>query len=109
MSEMLTSLNCSAGAAGLSAADVKAFKTQLHTDWKLCASGKTLSRHFSCKGFAKAVSLANLCAWLADKQGHHPDITFGWGYCQVSITTHDVDALSKNDFIWAAKLDNLVQ
>jgi len=51
--------------------------------------------------------LTNLCAWLADEQGHHPDIAFGWGYCQVTLTTHDLDALSENDFIWAARLSEL--
>jgi len=40
-------------------------------------------------------------------KGHHPDIAFGWGYCQVTLTTHDVDGLTDNDFSWAAKLDKL--
>ncbi len=82
---------------------------QLHADWLLSANSTALTRKFSVKGFAKATYLANLCAWLADREGHHPDVSFGWGYCHVTITTHDVQGLTKNDFIWAAKLDSLTQ
>lgn len=80
----------------------------LHTDWRLDAEVRTLSRRFEFKGFAKAVQMANLAAWHGDKQGHHPDVTFGWGYCGISYTTHEIGGLSENDFICAAKLDALV-
>lgn len=84
-----------------------ALHKELHDDWKL-EEGKSLVRRFEFKGFAKSVYLTNLCVWLADQEGHHPDIAFGWGYCQVTLTTHDIDGLSENDFIWAAKLDKLI-
>ena len=51
--------------------------------------------------------MANLIAWLGERQGHHPDIAFGWGYCSVSFTTHEIDGLSNNDFVCAAKLDQI--
>ena len=54
------------------------------------------------------MQLANLAAWHGDKQGHHPDVAFGWGYCSISYTTHEIGGLSENDFICAAKLDALV-
>ena len=56
----------------------------------------------------KAVEMANLAAWLGNKQGHHPDITFGYGYCDVTFTTHAAGGLTENDFICAARLDALV-
>ena len=37
--------------------------------------------------------MANLAAWLGNKQGHHPDIAFGWGYCTVTFTTHEAGGL----------------
>ncbi len=80
----------------------------LHADWRLDESGGRLTRRFEFKGFAKAVQLANLAAWHGDKQGHHPDVSFGWGYCTISYTTHEIGGLSDNDFICAAKLDALV-
>lgn len=79
----------------------------LDSGWQLNDTQSAISRHYQFKGFAKASYLANLCCWLADNQGHHPDISFGWGYCTVKLTTHDASGLTENDFIWAAKLDQL--
>jgi 4a-hydroxytetrahydrobiopterin dehydratase len=44
---------------------------------------------------------------LAEREGHHPDVTFGWGYCTVSFFTHKIKGLHENDFIMAAKVDAL--
>lgn len=92
----------------LSPQEIDEFSQQLHSDWQLSANSAVLSRSFRFKGFAKATYLANLCAWLADREGHHPDVSFGWGYCNVTITTHDVNGLTENDFIWASRLDALM-
>jgi len=94
--------------AALDAAEAQQLLSELHTDWQLSAGHKEISRKFSFKGFARAVQMANVIAWLGDRQGHHPDIAFGWGYCSVTFTTHEIDGLSSNDFICAAKLDQLV-
>lgn len=75
--------------------------------WQL-DGGTAIRRRFTFKGFAKAVELANLAAWLGNRQGHHPDITFGWGYCEVRFTTHTAGGLTENDFICAARLDALL-
>ena len=44
---------------------------------------------------------------LAEAEGHHPDITFGWGYCTVLFYTHKIKGLHQNDFIMAAKVNKL--
>lgn len=80
---------------------------QLDSGWQLNENEAAIERRFVFKGFAKASYLANLCCWLADNQQHHPDISLGWGYCNVQLSTHDVGGLTENDFIWAAKLDRL--
>ena len=80
----------------------------LHDDWELNADATQISRTFRFKGFAKAVYTANLAAYLADREGHHPDVSFGWGYCTIRYTSHELGGLSLNDFICAAKLDKLV-
>ena len=46
-------------------------------------------------------------AGLAEAQGHHPDIGFGWGYATVSLRTKKIKGLHENEFIMAAKLDRL--
>ncbi|RMC37743.1 4a-hydroxytetrahydrobiopterin dehydratase [Paracoccus alkanivorans] len=76
--------------------------------WNLSDDGSTIRRRFEFKGFAKAVEMANLGAWLGNKQGHHPDIRFGWGYCEIAFTTHEAGGLTENDFICAARLNALV-
>jgi len=98
---------CEGGVPVLSVDQAKSLHAKLHANWTLSADGKSLVRRYEFKGFAKSVYLSNLCVWLADQEGHHPDIAFGWGYCEVTLTTHESDGLSENDFIWAAKLDKL--
>jgi len=44
---------------------------------------------------------------ISEKEGHHPDISFGWGYARIKIYTHAVSGLSENDFILAAKIDQI--
>ena len=99
---------CTGNANVVEAADIDHYLSQIHDDWVLDQTGTAITRNFKVKGFAKAVYLSNLCVWLADSQGHHPDVSFGWGYCSVTMTTHELNGLSRNDFVWAAKLDQLV-
>ena len=44
---------------------------------------------------------------IAETEGHHPDITFGWGYAQIKISTHAIKGLAESDFVLAAKIDNI--
>ncbi|HEY5654384.1 MAG TPA: 4a-hydroxytetrahydrobiopterin dehydratase, partial [Woeseiaceae bacterium] len=46
-------------------------------------------------------------AWVATVEGHHPDLQVGYGRCHVTYTTHAIGGLSQNDFICAAKIDQL--
>ena len=81
---------------------------RLHADWELDESATRITRRFEFKGYAKAVYLSHLVVWLADRDDHHPDVSFGWGYCTVSWTSHDVGGLSQRDIDAAAELDRLV-
>jgi 4a-hydroxytetrahydrobiopterin dehydratase len=97
---------CEGGVPPLTEAEVAALKAELHADW--VTDGVKLVRRIEVKGFAKPVYTANAAAYLGDKEGHHPDVAFGWGYCEVTFTTHAIGGLSENDFICAAKLDQIV-
>ena len=99
---------CQGGTPPLDAGACTRFMGDLHAEWRLDAASQAISRRFEFKGFAKAVQMANLAAWHGDKQGHHPDVAFGWGYCTITYTTHEIGGLSDNDFICAAKIDALV-
>ena len=67
-----------------------------------------LEKKFTFKNFLESQKFVNEVGNIAESQGHHPDIIFGWGYAKVSITTHAIEGLSENDFILAAKIDNEV-
>ena len=105
----LTTLKCEdfpKGTPALTADTIEDLSRQLADDWK--AEGDRLSRRFKFDGYPAAHMLANAAAFLAEREGHHPDICFGWGWCEVTWWTHTVGGLSMNDFICAAKLDALV-
>jgi len=65
-------------------------------------------KKFKLKSFKKALHFTNLIGELAEEEGHHPDISLGWGYCLVMIHTHAIKGLSINDFILAAKIDQII-
>ena len=73
--------------------------------WELSDDGKMISRDFQFRGFFRTMSFINAMAWVVNEQGHHPDFTAGYNYCEVGFTTHAIDGLSENDFICAAKVD----
>ena len=64
-----------------------------------------LQKKFNFKNFLESQKFVNLVGKISENEGHHPDITFGWGYARVNITTHAIEGLSENDFILAAKID----
>jgi 4a-hydroxytetrahydrobiopterin dehydratase len=66
-----------------------------------------LRRRFRFKNFREALNFVNRVGELAEEQGHHPDVGFGWGYAQVTVYTHKMDGLTESDFILAAKISEL--
>jgi 4a-hydroxytetrahydrobiopterin dehydratase len=69
--------------------------------------GKSLLREFRFKDFFRTMSFVNALAHIANLEDHHPDLEVGYGYCRVRFTTHAIQGLSENDFIVAAKIDQL--
>jgi 4a-hydroxytetrahydrobiopterin dehydratase len=66
-----------------------------------------LRRRYKFSNFRDALDFVNRVGAVAEDEGHHPDISFGWGYCDVTIYTHAIDGLSESDFILAAKIERL--
>ncbi len=73
--------------------------------WKI-TNGK-LYKHFTFPNFTEALDFVIKVGVIAEEQDHHPDICFGWGYAEFSITTHDTGGLTQNDFDLAAAIENL--
>ncbi len=97
---------CQSGVSPLSLPVAEALLTQA-TDWRLLENGTRLERRFSFKTFVSALAFVNRVGDLAEVEGHHPDITFGWGYANVLFYTHKIGGLHENDFIMAAKVNDL--
>jgi 4a-hydroxytetrahydrobiopterin dehydratase len=76
--------------------------------WRV-EEGRRLGRAIRFKDFAGPMRLANRIATVADAEGHHPDLHVHWGRLEIEITTHAVKGLTENDFILAAKIDQLLQ
>ena len=66
-----------------------------------------LEKNFTFKNFIDSQNFVNKVGELSEREGHHPDIIFGWGYAKINITTHAIKGLSENDFILAAKIDQI--
>jgi 4a-hydroxytetrahydrobiopterin dehydratase len=77
-------------------------------EWSLSEDARTIARRFRFRDFSSAMQFAVRVGELAEEERHHPDIKFGWGYCDVSFRTHKIKGLHENDFIMAAKLDALL-
>ncbi len=66
-----------------------------------------LSKNFQFKNFIESQNFVNKVGEIAEIENHHPDIAFGWGYCEVKIFTHAIKGLAESDFILAAKIDKI--
>ena len=66
-----------------------------------------LEKNFRFNNFKESQNFVNKVGEISEEEGHHPDITFGWGYVKINITTHAIEGLSENDFILAAKIDQI--
>jgi 4a-hydroxytetrahydrobiopterin dehydratase len=75
--------------------------------WALDKDGIKISRKFTFGDFVKALDFVNKVGALAEEQGHHPDIAFGWGYAEIVFYTHKIQGLHENDFVMAAKVNAL--
>ena len=66
-----------------------------------------LEKDFKFKNFLSSQKFVNLVGDIAEKESHHPDISYGWGYTKIKIYTHAINGLAENDFILAAKIDQI--
>ena len=98
---------CQGGIPPLTLSEAKGFLNQV-SEWILEGNAKNISKRFEFSDFIKALDFVNKLGSLAEEEGHHPDISFGWGYANITFFTHKIDGLHENDFIMAAKTDALI-
>jgi 4a-hydroxytetrahydrobiopterin dehydratase len=97
---------CRGGVPPLSEPEAAAYHAQA-PDWTLADQAKRIERTYRFRNFGQAFRFVERAAALAEAEGHHPDIAFGWGYATVSLQTKKLKGLHENDFIMAAKLDRI--
>ena len=76
-------------------------------DWQLADNAHCIERSFRFRNFREALTFVQEVGELAEAEGHHPNINFGWGNATVSLQTKKIKGLHENDFIMAAKIDKI--
>ena len=102
-----TCVPCQGGINPLSSNEAKEYKKQI-PKWDLVEKSSKLKREFKFDDFKHSLKFIERVGVIAEEEGHHPDILFGWGYVKIMITTHAIEGLSENDFILAAKIDKII-
>lgn len=100
---------CEGGVEPLAAAAVGELMQALDAAWQVSDDGKSISRLFEFAGYHRTIAFVNAVAWIAESEGHHPDLQVHYGKVHCLWTTHAISGLSENDFICAAKMDRLLE
>jgi 4a-hydroxytetrahydrobiopterin dehydratase len=101
-------VDCKPGTSPLPKAEVDGLLSQL-SGWSVEDPGDhlQLTKTYRFKGFLPAVDFVNLIAPIAESEGHHPDLLVSYGSVTVRLWTHAAGGLTENDFILAARIDQV--
>jgi 4a-hydroxytetrahydrobiopterin dehydratase len=107
----LEEMQCTPCAGGVPPMPPKDARNKLNElpEWHLTDNARRIEREFKFHDFAAVRSFVDRIAGLAEQQGHHPVVCFGWAYARVSFQTHDINGLAENDFIMAAKVNRIAE
>jgi len=97
---------CRGGIPPLTNDEASALMEQVE-GWDLIESATKIRRTFTFKTFMLAQEFAVKVGNISESEDHHPDITYGWGFCTVLFYTHKINGLHENDFIMASKINDL--
>lgn len=91
----------------LGSSELPALLAQLK-EWQLNNAQNGIEKTLNFKDYAQTTAFVNAVVWLAQREDHHPDISFGYNRCHIALGTHQVGGLSIKDFILAAHIDQLL-
>lgn len=97
---------CEGGTAPFGEAEIASYLSQLKPGWQVI-NGKKVKKEFKFKNFVESIEFVNKIAAIAEAEGHHPDIYIIYNVVGIELWTHAINGLSENDFIMAAKVENL--
>ena len=101
---------CEGGIPALDLSEIHKYQKKVD-GWDVKSNEKKiyfLEKKFTFKDFLTSQKFVNQVGEISENEGHHPDVLFGWGYAIIKITTHAIEGLSENDFILAAKIDQII-
>lgn len=96
---------CRGGVPPLAGEEIEKLLAQLE-GWQV-TNEHHLHKTYRSRDFRESLQFVNRIGELAEAQGHHPDLCFGWGKTEVTIWTHKIDGLTESDFVLAARIDKL--
>ena|SRR5205085_7547836 len=96
---------CRGGVPPLEGPEISRLLEQVNR-WEV-VNNHHLRKNYRFENFRDTQQFVNRVGDVAEEQGHHPDICFGWGKAEITIWTHKIDGLTESDFILAAKIDEL--
>ena len=99
--------SCEGIGRALELGQIEPLMAQLADGWSLSADQRHLKKSLTFENFYQTMAFVNAVAWVANQENHHPDLEIGYNYCHISLMTHALQGLSLNDFICAAKFDQL--
>lgn len=105
----LSNLTCKlpkTGATPFSSAQAEQMRGEVY-NWSL--KDAVITREFQFKDFCEAMVFVNKVADIAEEQRHHPDVFISYKTVRLTLTTHKIGGLSQNDFIMAARIDQLLE
>jgi 4a-hydroxytetrahydrobiopterin dehydratase len=97
---------CEGGIPALGDSEIRELEKQISADWKIIDNRK-IFREFSFVNYDHTMDFVNKVAHLANQEEHHPVMHVYYGRVEIELWTHAIDGLSENDFILAAKIENL--
>ena len=100
---------CEGGVKAFDISEIHKYQKKVD-GWDIAKNEKNiyfLEKKFTFKNFLESQTFINKVGDIAEKEGHHPDIWFGWGYAKIKIFTHAINGLHESDFVLAAKIDKI--
>jgi 4a-hydroxytetrahydrobiopterin dehydratase len=98
---------CEGGIPGLNVPEAKQLMSKI-PGWALDDAASRITRAFQFKNYYETMAFVNAIAWISHHEDHHPDMEVSYNRCVVHYSTHAVKGLTENDFICAAKVNNLL-
>jgi 4a-hydroxytetrahydrobiopterin dehydratase len=100
---------CQGGIPPMNEAEIARYMKQLEeeaSDWEVLQN-RYLKKTWKFEDFKTALEFVNKIGALAEEQGHHPNINFGWGFVEITLWTHKINGLHESDFVLAAKIERV--